>query len=543
MANAAPTSICWVGDGVADSLLSSFKSATKDEWPDVVHSLRRCDSFATLGEVAQAGVDADVVIISASCGVSQGELVCSGDPAQLEPALELAVEQMGTSARVIVVVPSTVDGPRDRVVQPYTPVTAELHCRIVAAVRVAARTGVSIVDLDRLVAEQGATTAVRGLLDYDAELLESAAHEVARVLRDDQPEAPAAPASEINLLYNPDKPKPRTVDTGARPEENTIVHEFVRRTLPANSAPRRLWRQFKPAEKKKLNGAVVRRRDTSVYVDVDAPSEVSGIYLHGACDVERVLDVGELLAPRLTHSLAIKYDSHVSMGRPDLLLSLLDGNLPEDDAEVRERLNLNEKYFEPSFFNPTFTLDKVHEGPVRKDVYFTTMAPPIARSLYRHNTEGYLVDPGAWWLRMSQPGATRDPETLKWLRKSFTSIGRPTVDEWERDFRRLHHEIVARTGAKVVVFNLLTVEPHDQTHCYRGRNAPETVRRRLFALRLYELAKEIDIEVVDVDRRLKESSITEAVDFAHMPREYFHGIIRESAELLIERGLVRVNGH
>ena len=329
------------------------------------------------------------------------------------------------------------------------------------------------------------------------------------------------------------------ISKGQRAQDWTPARKLVRNVLAPDSLPRRLWRRYKPAETTRLDNATIRRSGFDVLVDVAGSTETRGVYLYGGCDAERLLDMGEWTAPRLTQSLAVTYEGHVASSRPDILLQKLQGVPIDDTAEVVERLSLDKHYFEPNYFAPTFDVGSLSSQPVRKHAIVTNIAAAVTRTLYRHKEHGFLIDPGGWWLAQSAEGVVPDRDTLKWFRKNFKSIGRLSVDEWETQFRAVHAETIKRTEAKVLALNLLTVEPQDPTHIYSGRTTPETVRRREFAIRLFQVAEELGICVVDADRLLKESGVKGAVDFAHMPREQLTPLMHESANLLISEGVIR----
>jgi hypothetical protein len=269
----------------------------------------------------------------------------------------------------------------------------------------------------------------------------------------------------------------------------------------------------------------------------------TGIYLRGGCDLPTVFGVAEMLRSSVTGTCAVLRDSvHISGSRSDILLQALDG-IPSEARqaaqEVRERLQLHSAFFSPRLFEPTFRLKGSRfEGEFPKTVVVMSAAADLTRAAYRHREHGFVVDPGGFWLSNSIETAMANEDDVAWFSKQFKSIGRLTVDEFRESFGRLVSEVRRSTGAHILVFNTLTVNPYDGTHNYQMIRQPDVARRRSFAIALAEMSRELDFDVVDVDRILKLYGVEGQVDFAHFIEEKFEHIAAEVFRVLRGRELI-----
>lgn len=267
----------------------------------------------------------------------------------------------------------------------------------------------------------------------------------------------------------------------------------------------------------------------------------TGIYLKGACDLPSLLRAGPLLRDRARGTVAVaRARGGISYARADILLQTLEEIPPELTAETRERLRLKEEYFTPSLFDPTFTIAPHSRlGAFPKTVVVLSLAPNVVRTVYRHRDHGFLVDPGGWWLNQSYDQVLREQDRVEWFRKSFQSIGRLSVEEFYDLFAKTVTLVRQRAGAShILVYNVLTVEPGDQTHNYQLRKHPEGMRRREFCVALAELSQQLGFHVVDIDRVLKQEGAEGQVDFAHFPTELYTPIAREAVRILRELEVV-----
>lgn len=268
-----------------------------------------------------------------------------------------------------------------------------------------------------------------------------------------------------------------------------------------------------------------------------------GIYLRGACDLPAIFTIAPMLNKDVNGTLTIKRDPILISGsRSDVLLQTLevrDSAPPEALQEASRKLQLGPRYFSSDFFDPTFTLETdLGEQTVDKSIVVLSAAPDFARTLYRHREHGFLVDPGGFWLNHSIDNALNDLDTVKWFNKTYKSIGRFTPDEYVASFTRLVEETKARTGAHIVVVNMLTVDPSSPIHNYRLIKEADGARRREFVIKLAEMSQRLDFDVVDVDRILKLDGVDHLVDFAHFSPEQFRPIGAEALRILRARDLL-----
>lgn len=254
------------------------------------------------------------------------------------------------------------------------------------------------------------------------------------------------------------------------------------------------------------------------------------LHLVGGCDVPAMFAMAPLIRDQLSRPIAIiRANSKVSSARADLLLQTLEAH---DGIEVaRRRLELSKDSLRPVVFEPTLDLPSFAHPPLNIGVVVLSLGASIVRSAYRHREDGYLIDPGGYWLG----GTTKvNPRVLEWFNDSFEPVGRLSVDEFCLSLDRLVTEIRVRAGAEVIVLNSLTVEPGDRTHNFQVRRQLEGLRRREFHVAAAELARSSGFRVLDVDRVLKSLGIAEQVDFAHFPESRYPDIAAEGVRILRE---------
>ncbi|HWC32181.1 MAG TPA: SGNH/GDSL hydrolase family protein [Actinomycetota bacterium] len=264
-----------------------------------------------------------------------------------------------------------------------------------------------------------------------------------------------------------------------------------------------------------------------------------GIYLRGACDAPAMFTLAPLVIDELRGSLCVHMGgTGVSDARSDLLLQTFTGVSPEFVEDVRSSFRLPGAYFEPTLFEPEFSVRGLPESErFPKTVVVLSVLPDLTRTMYRHRATGYLVDPGAGWLN-DLAGALEDLSFVDWFRRNFESIGLMSADDFGESYRRLVPAIREATGAHVLVFNALEVEPSDATHDYSVRDFESATRRRRFNVALAELAEELGFRVIDVDRVLKEQGIERQVDFSHFPVERMRAVAVEARRILRDLGVL-----
>jgi hypothetical protein len=223
------------------------------------------------------------------------------------------------------------------------------------------------------------------------------------------------------------------------------------------------------------------------------------------------------------------------MCRADILRQSLAKVPLRHTAETIEKMRLGVDYFEPVAFGSSFRTRLRGIGEVPRSVIVFTGGANVVRAAYRHKEHAFLIDPGMAWLHNKD---RLDPAVRSWFTSTFERAGLLPLEQFVEDFSFVVGELRARTGAEVLVFNTLTVEPGGREHNYQLRRNPEAVRRLEFHIAMHELAPKIGYHVVDVDAALKRYGIREQIDFAHFPIHAYHPIAIEGARVLREAGIL-----
>jgi hypothetical protein len=119
------------------------------------------------------------------------------------------------------------------------------------------------------------------------------------------------------------------------------------------------------------------------------------------------------------------------------------------------------------------------------------------RSVLRHKKLGYSVQ----MLRHRQTAA--GPAIRSWLSSAFEPVKR-TVDDVQRDYRKLIDAVAAQTGARVVILNRMSTSGFEDITSYAAFDAPlgdtlENISAKEMNLMLHDLAEDCDFSIVDVD--------------------------------------------
>lgn len=270
------------------------------------------------------------------------------------------------------------------------------------------------------------------------------------------------------------------------------------------------------------------------------PEPRRGIELRGGCDMPSAFTAAPLIREGIRGTVAINRQFAGTGGhRSDQILQTLDELALDAIAETREQLRLNSVYFEPVFFEPTFRVANLPQaGEFPKSVVVLGIASDEVRQLYRHREQGFLVDPGGWWLNQDLNNVLGDLSAVEWFRANFKRVGRMPLDDFRKNNTRLVGEIRERTGAAIVYYNTMVLDPANPTHNYQLVKAAHSVRRREFAIALAELSRDLDFSIVDVDRILKGAGVKEQVDFAHFPTDRMMPIGAEFHRVLGTLGIV-----
>lgn len=284
-------------------------------------------------------------------------------------------------------------------------------------------------------------------------------------------------------------------------------------------------------------GRPIKRRD--VYAVRNGSTRRFGVFGYGGCDILSIVGAGPRLARHVQTSFCVGGFGNAHRTRSDLLLQSLNPPSLSATASVTEKLGLSEDYFLPTLFDPTFRIpNQGGIGDFPKDVVVLSISSDTSRTLYRHREHGFLVDPGGWWLTTDMGDVLTDLSAVKWFAENFAKTRRIDVADSMDNFKEIVTEIRDRTGAFVVMMNVLTVDPGSSSLDYKHTNSPNRVRRREFGIAATELAATMNLPLLDVDRLTKEMGISGQADFVHYTPEQKRLIGNEFAGLLIDAGAV-----
>jgi hypothetical protein len=212
----------------------------------------------------------------------------------------------------------------------------------------------------------------------------------------------------------------------------------------------------------------------------DFPEPRRGILLKGGCDLPSVFTAAPLMRDGIKGTIAIsRHIGGTGGNRSDQVLQTLDGLDPEAVAETAEKLGLSDDYFEPTFFSKTFTVPRMRQaGEFPKNLVVMGISTDETRQMYRHREHGFLADPGGWWLNQDLDRVLENKDTIEWFRKNFRRVGRMSLDEFRAANTRMVEEIRTRTGAQVMYYNTMVLDPDNPTHNYQLVKTAHSVRRR-----------------------------------------------------------------
>ena len=259
-----------------------------------------------------------------------------------------------------------------------------------------------------------------------------------------------------------------------------------------------------------------------------------GIYMIGSCDLPAVFTAVPAMHRVLNGTCCIIREGTVAYSRSDILLQTLQEWPQAWLAPALEKFKLAADYFQPRIFDDTFVVAGIN-GPekFKKNVIILSIAADVTRTVYRHRTHGYLVDPGGWWLNQSMTKILQDLSATLWIKQNFENLGKISVEHFTQNFHDLILRLQSRTQAHILVFNVPTVEPGSQVHNYQLIQNSQEMRRREFNLALVDLSRKLDFAIVDVDRTLKKAGLADTqLDFAHYPLGMYPLIAQETFRIL-----------
>lgn len=261
------------------------------------------------------------------------------------------------------------------------------------------------------------------------------------------------------------------------------------------------------------------RRSVVISESDQFPEPRRGILLKGGCDLPSVFTAAPLMREGIKGTIAIsRHIGGTGGNRSDQILQTLDSLDPEAIAETSSRLDMGKDYFEPTFFEKTFTVPHMPQaGEFPKSIIVMGISTDETRQMYRHREHGFLADPGGWWLNQDLGRVLDDDDTVDWFRKNFKRVGRLSLEDFRTYNTKLVNEIRDRVGAQVIYYNTMVIDPANPTHNYQLVKTVHSVRRRQFTIALTELSRDLDFPIVDVDKILKTAGVADQVDFAHFP--------------------------
>lgn len=277
-------------------------------------------------------------------------------------------------------------------------------------------------------------------------------------------------------------------------------------------------------------------RTTTACVFKGDPDRRIGLYSYSGCDTWAIADAGPLLKKVTGATGGIFAQGRADFTRSDLILQAREGVAPEFVEEMSERLGGKAIMFTPTLFEEEFTIPAHrYAGSFKKDIVVLSMSSDLSRVVYRHKTNGFLIDPGGFWLAGDLADALPDPDVVKWVNKHFEKVGRISLDEAISNYRKIIRDVRSSTQAHVVMFNSLTVDPGRRVLDYKLAHSPHRTRRRQFASALVELARELDFSIVDVDRIVKGIGVQGMGDFVKLTPRHKRAVGAELIRVLKDR--------
>lgn len=314
------------------------------------------------------------------------------------------------------------------------------------------------------------------------------------------------------------------------------VIRVLRRILGKNNLVERSLRRIDHRSGYQVTGF---SRTTTSCVFKGDPERRLGIYGYAGCDVWSITDAGPRLRELTGATGGIFAEGRADFTRSDLILQGYDGVDPDQIGEVMERLNGKPIMMAPELFKRQFTIPEFPQaGVFDKDVVVMSISSDLARVIYRHRKHGFIIDPGGFWLAAGVEETLNDLDTVKWFSSEFEKLGRLAVEESMANFRRLIPLVRETTGAHVVMFNSLTVDPGRRVMDYQLSHSPHRTRRRQFASALVDLARELDFSIVDVDRVVKGVGVEGLGDFVKLTPKHKKAVGEELVRVLVDRDVI-----
>jgi hypothetical protein len=166
---------------------------------------------------------------------------------------------------------------------------------------------------------------------------------------------------------------------------------------------------------------------------------------------------------------------------------------------------------------------------VDADAVVLSLQPDLTTSFLRHKRDGYLFYPAN---AESWTPADRD-----WLRDEFAFSEALDAAASMRNLAAIVARVRKRRDVPILVYNVSSVVPGDQVHCYQGLDETFSTRVRRFNLALIELSHQTGISVIDVDAVVARAGADRAkLDPVHLTAEGCRLVAEEVVRVLEELG-------
>lgn len=266
-----------------------------------------------------------------------------------------------------------------------------------------------------------------------------------------------------------------------------------------------------------------------------------GIFVKGSCDLNTVFIAVPDIQNVINGYCCILKEGEVSCGRSDFILQCLKKDPPDSLLhDLEKRFNLSKEMFKTGILEKNI-LNKVNGRDMMfsKKVVLLSIMSDVVRDMYEHKETGFILDPGLWWLNNPMDTVLSKMEVAEWFRSNLKKRGKIDIQTFQNNYYALIKSIKEETGAHVIVFCGLTVDPGDRAYCYQFIESSPMLRNREFNLALVELSRQLDFSIIDVDRILKKIGINKQIEILHWPQECNIAIAQEIFRIMKEVGILR----
>jgi hypothetical protein len=129
--------------------------------------------------------------------------------------------------------------------------------------------------------------------------------------------------------------------------------------------------------------------------------------------------------------------------------------------------------------------------------------------------------------------------TAAWRREAFRNVGVVTVEQSMDDLRRVVQRLRQTSNAPILVANMSATIRGETVHSYLGMPEILSHRIRRFNLALIDVAHDLDISVLDIERIIAQGGAeTLMIDHTHFTLEGCRRIALETARILDDCGMI-----